>query len=145
MIKPFAQEDFQKCCDLYIHTFNSPPWHDEWTEETAKTFMKELIAHHRFIGYTLWDDDALVGVLFAHLQYYYRGYEVFVDELFIAPSHQGKGLGSALMAEIEKFADENNCVSIALLTGVDKPAYDFYTKRNYKHLDYMAFMYRYLR
>ena len=46
-----------------------------------------------------------------------------------------------LMSAVKKFAKENSIVSVTLLTGVDKPAFNFYQKLGYKHLDYLAFMY----
>ena len=142
MIKSFAAEDFQKCCDLYIHVFNSPPWNDQWTNENVHVYLQELIDHKRFLGYTLWDDDILVGAIFAHMKNHYRGDEIFIDELFISQDHQRKGCGMLLMDTIENYATADLFISVTLLTGVGKAAFDFYEKRGYKHLDYLAFMYK---
>lgn len=142
MIRSFSQTNLQKCCELYINVFNAPPWNDEWTNETAHTYLKELTDHKRFLGFTLWTNEQLTGAVFAHMKNHYRGDEIYIDELFISPDHQRKGHGMLLMDEVEKYAKENSFISVTLLTGVKKPAFNFYEKRGYKHLDYLAFMYK---
>jgi len=142
MIKEFSCADFQKCCELYLQVFNGPPWNDKWTNDTVSTYLRELLDHKRFLGYTLWDSDLLIGVVFCHLKKFYRGDEIFIDEMYISTDHQHKGHGTALMNEVEEFARKNSCISITLLTGIGKPAYNFYEKFGCKHLSHLAFMYK---
>ena len=141
MVKDYTENDMQKCCKLYIQVFNGEPWNDNWTDKTANVYLQELTEHKRFLGYTLWDDDNLIGAVFARMKRF-KYDEIFVDELFIAPEYQRKGYGAMLMNTVEKYAKENGIVSVTLLTGVGKPAFDFYKKHDYKYLDYMAFMYK---
>ena len=145
MIKKFADCDLEKCCELYIEVFNQAPWNDEWTMDSAQLYLQELIDHKRFLGYTLWENDALLGVVLAHMKNHYRGEEIVVDELFISLDCQRKGYGMMLMEEVEKYAKENSFISVTLLTGVGMSAFNFYEKRGYKHLDYLAFMHKRMR
>ena len=85
---------------------------------------------------------SIIGAVFCHMKNHYRGDEIFVDEMFISPECQRKGHGTKLMNEVEKFAKDNSFISITLLTGKGKPAYDFYEKFGCKHLDHLAFMYK---
>jgi len=142
MIKIFSADDLQKCCELYLKVFNSSPWNDKWTNETAHRCLKDLSECKRFVGYTLWEDDILAGAVFAHTRTFYKGDEIYIDELFISPDCQRKGYGIELMGEIEKYAKENSLTCITLLTAVEMPAFDFYEKQGYRHMDYMAFMYK---
>ena len=73
---------------------------------------------------------------------HYRGDEIFVDEMYIAPEYQCKGYGMELMNAVENFAKENSLISITLLTGIGKPAFNFYEKFGCKHLEHLAFMYK---
>jgi len=132
LIKEFSKNDFQKCCDLFIYTFNRPPWHDEWTNETAHIYLKELVDSKRFVGYTLWDNDSLIGVAFCHTRFNWRGDELAVDLMFISPDHQRKGCGLTLMNAVETFAKDNSCITITLSTGVDAPAFSFYEKLGFE-------------
>ena len=141
MIKEFSSSDLKKCCELYVQVFNGEPWNDNWTDEMVHIYLQELTGHKRFLGYTLWDGDCLIGAVFAHIKRF-KYDEIYIDELFISPNCQRKGYGIMLMNEVEKFAKENSVVSMTLLTGLDKPAFNFYSKLGYKHLDYLAFMYK---
>ena len=142
MIKEFSLFDLEKCCKLFIDVFNKPPWDDEWTNKTASAYLQELVDYKRFLGYTLWDNDLLIGAVFCHIKSHYRGEEVFVDEIFVKPENQRKGYGTKLMNEIENYAKNNSFISITLLTGKSNPAFDFYSKFGWKHLDYLAFIYK---
>lgn len=56
---------------------------------------------------------------------------VYVDSLWVDEAFQNRGLGSALLSEIEKIAAENGC-NIVHLDTFDFQAKDFYIKRGYK-------------
>jgi len=142
MIKKFSFDDFQKCCELFIKIFNGSPWNDKWTNETAHVYLYELTDHKRFLGYTLWDKNVLTGAVLCHMKNHYRGDEIFVDEIFISPDCQRKGHGTKLINEIEKYAKDNSFISITLLTGKNKSAFDFYERAGYKYLEHLAFMYK---
>ncbi|MCL2198214.1 MAG: GNAT family N-acetyltransferase [Defluviitaleaceae bacterium] len=142
MIKKFQPKDLQACCDLYIKTFNAPPWNDTWTQDAAFRCLSDLSERKRFLGYTLWEGGELVGAVFAYTKTFYKGDEIYIDELFISPDHQRKGYGLALMGEIEKYARENSLTCITLLTAVHHPAYDFYEKQGYEASKNMTFMYK---
>jgi GNAT superfamily N-acetyltransferase len=141
MVKKFLVDDLRKCRELFIQVFNGEPWNDNWTNETANTYLQELTGHNRFLGYTLWDGNQLIGAVFAHMKHF-KYDEIFIDELFISPVCQRKGYGIILMDAVETYAKENAIVSVTLLTGVGIPAFGFYGKLGYKHLDNMAFMYK---
>lgn len=142
MLKNFSAEDLQRCCELYVKVFNAPPWNDSWTIETARRCLGDLAERRRFFGCTYWQDGILVGAVFAHTKTFHKGDEIYIDELFIAPDFQRKGFGLELMYEVEKFARENAINCITLLTAVGKPAFDFYEKQGYRHLEHMTLMYR---
>ena len=141
MIREFTIADFQKCRELYIRVFNNEPWNDDWTTESANAYLQELTEHNRFLGYTLWDENILIGAIFAHKKRF-KGDEIFIDELFISPDYQRAGYGTMLMEEVEEYANKNSFVSVTLLTSIRKPAFNFYEKLGYKHLNYLAFMYK---
>jgi GNAT superfamily N-acetyltransferase len=142
MLKKFSTQDLPACCELYVKVFNAPPWNDSWTDEAVRQCLGDLAERKRFLGYTFWENDALVGAVFAHTKTFYKGDEIFIDELFIAPNCQRKGYGLALMDEIENYARENNITAITLLTAIGQPAFHFYKKQGYWHKNYMAFMHK---
>ena len=131
MIKEFLINDFQKCCESFVQTFNSPPWNDKFTIETARIYLQELLDNKRFVGFTSWEDGALAGFVFCHMRYNWRGDDITIDMMCISPDYQRKGYGSGLLDAVEKFAKENACVVILLSTSIDAPAFNFYEKLNF--------------
>jgi len=83
--------------------------------------LHELISNKRFFGFTLWEDSFLTGAILCHGKSWYKGDEVYVDELFVAPELQHKGRGKTLMDRVEKFAKDNAYASITLMTGRENP------------------------
>jgi len=142
MIKVFSLDDMCKCVELFVQVFNAPPWNNKWTNNTAWKYLQEFSDSKQFLGYTLWDNDIIIGAVFGHLKSWYGGDEIYIDELYISPDYQRKGYGIALMDTVEKFAKENSFSSITLLTGVGSPAFSFYEKIGYKHLEHLAFMHK---
>ena len=134
--------DLQKCSDLYVRVFNSEPWNDEWTSETAHTRLLELSENKRFLGYTLWESDELIGAVFCYEKTFFKGNEIFIEEMWISPNYQHKGHGKILIDEVEKYAKENGFTSVVLITGKDKPAFNFYKKYEYNHLEFLACMHK---
>ena len=132
MVKEFLINDIQKCCEILIQTFNNPPWNDKFTAETARIYLQELIDNKRFAGYTIWDNGLLVGAVFCHLRYNWRGDELSVDLIYISPEYQRKGYGGILMRTVEKYAKDHSCICISLSTNAGTPAFDFYGKIGFK-------------
>lgn len=142
MITEFSLDDLESCVALFVQVFNGEPWRDKWTDETARVYLRELIDHRRFVGFTLWDGQTLAGAVLGHLKSHYKGDELFIDELFIHPDGQRRGHGTALMDTTEQFSREHFLVSITLLTGKEKPSFRFFEKCGYRHLPYLAFMHK---
>jgi GNAT superfamily N-acetyltransferase len=141
MIKNYTPDDFDRCCELYIQVFNGAPWFDKWTSESARAHVRELVDDNNFVGFTAWDGD-LVGAAFARTRTFYSGTELFIEELFIAPNCQRKGIGTALMREVESYAKSIAATNITLITGAGYPSFDFFAKCGCKHVDALAFMHK---
>jgi len=142
MLKKFISDDFQLCCDLLIQTYNAPPVNDNWTSESAQIRFKDTIDNKRFIGYTLWENEVLIGAVFARMRTYHAGNEIVVEDLIVSPAHQRKGYGTELLDAIENYSKENGCTNISLLTVMENPSFDFYKKRGYWNLEFVAKMYK---
>jgi len=138
VIRAYAPDAFEACRDLFIEVFNRKPWNDNWTIETAGARLREFTGHKRFVGFTLWEDDALAGAVFCHAQTQYKGNEIVIEELFVSPKCQRKGYGTALMEAVE----EHGFWCVTLLTGKAYPSFAFYKKRGYRHLEWLAFLHK---
>jgi len=139
MIKEFSIFDFQKVCEVFMNTFNES-WNDKWTIETARVYLQELLDNKRFVGFTAWDNDSLIGFAFCHIRYNWRGDDITIDLMGISPGYQRKGYGEMLINTVEKFSKENSITNIGLSTGLNTPAFNFYEKLGFKNSKDAAFM-----
>jgi len=142
IIRAYTPESFGACRELFIEVFNGEPWHDNWTDESAGACLREIVGHQRFFGFTLWEEDTLMGAALCHGKTWCKGSEVIVDELFISPDCRHRGYGTALMEAVEGYARENGLTSIALLTDREYPAFGFYKGQGYRESKYMVWIYR---
>ncbi len=63
----------------------------------------------------------------------YEGHRGWVNYLAVAPEHQGKGLGRAIMGEAEKLLEELGCPKINVqVRGTNASAIAFYERIGYR-------------
>ena len=141
-IRRYEKCDFESSVCLLIETYNAPPWNDAWTTETASNYISEFSQYARFIGFVAELDGSIVGVAFLREKTWIDSSELYIDEFYISPHQQGKGLGKALFSHIETYAKERGLSSITLLTGKQKPAFHFYQKCGMKQQENTVFMYK---
>jgi len=139
VIKEFSIFDFRKVCEVFMKAFNET-WNDEWTIETARMYLQELLDNKRFVGFTAWENNSLIGFAFCHTRYNWRGDDMTIDLMGISPGYQRKGYGEMLIKAVEKFSKENFLIGIGLMTGLNKPAFNFYEKLGFKNSEDAASM-----
>ena len=142
MIRNYESQDLDGCVRLLIETYNCEPWNNHWTEKTAKRYLSEFVASCEFVGFVLLEDELLVGAMFAHKKTWWTNDEIFVDELFIQPTCQGKGYGTALLQHAEDYCRTRGLAGLTLLTNPYMPAKSFYEKNGYTLAKHVVFYYK---
>lgn len=59
---------------------------------------------------------------------------------FVLPELQGKGIGTMLMKEVEKYVKAHNLAGITLSTNKYAPAPKFYEKNGFGNCEHVIFM-----
>ena len=112
----------------FMKTYGGAPWFDSWTPETAEQYLLEFQGMPRSATLVAVADGELAAATFFHARTWQESSEIYIDEFFVFPKFQGKGVGAALLAAVRVFATENGVASLALLTDRDKPAFEFYER-----------------
>ncbi|MGL4774021.1 MAG: GNAT family N-acetyltransferase [Clostridium sp.] len=133
-------EHILSCAKLYVEVFNSSPWNDEWTIDTACKRLNDMFVSPGFKGFVYLKDEEIVGVVFGNLEQYYNGMHYNLREIFIKPSLQGEGIGSELINELENSLKNENLSAIILFTSNEYGITSFYEKREFKTLEGMNMM-----
>lgn len=124
-IEKISEADFEELIPLFreFAAFEKVPHKMvntvEQMKEEAEFFNGFILRDkaHRVLGYTIF--------FFAYSTWV--GKSVYMDELYIRPAYQGKGLGSALIQEVISFARKNKCHKVRWqVSEWNKPAIQFY-------------------
>src|SRR5260370_8054389 len=76
-----------------------------------------------------WNDEPAGFALFFHNFSTFMGRRgIYLEDLFVDPSHRGKGIGKALLVHLPQIAKERNCGRFArAVLDWNKPSIDFFT------------------
>ena len=129
--------------DLYREAFSGEPWNDDWSDTNQlNEYMKDISKGYNALNYGLMIDGILVGMSVGKISHWWEGTNYNIEELCIAPSYQGQGIGSEFLELIEQSAREKGIAGIFLQTDNDMPSYRFYHKNGYKDLDKHISLYK---
>ncbi len=139
-IRELKENDIPACADILMAVYNNELWQCRWTKETAESYLTDFFEHKKFVGYAAEEENVLIGALFAHEKIWWNNSEVFIEEMFVAPEKQGKGIGTALLREVEKHIEEKGLAGITLTTNRYVPAPKFYEKNGFSECGHVMFM-----
>ena len=130
-IIPITNDELEQCIKLYIKVFNSEPWNETWTYETAKERLTDLLHTPKFLGFLFYDNDNLIGFIAGNSKKTDKGLTFYLAELCINNQIQGKGYGSKLLLHLEDQLRKRDIHSLYLLTSNEGLAKAFYLKNSY--------------
>lgn len=87
---------------LFIETFNSQPWNDNWTVQTASKRLCPMARTEKFFGLGVYQDNKLYGFVMGFFEQYCDGVEFTIKEFAVKNTERGQGVGSQLFMEFEK-------------------------------------------
>jgi aminoglycoside 6'-N-acetyltransferase I len=97
-----------------------------------------------FVGFVLYDEGEVVGVILGHNKTWWTGKQFMIDEFFISPERQRMGYGKKLLDFCDQYANENQVELLILMTNKYMPAYKFYNKSGYITTEQYVFMFKQL-
>jgi aminoglycoside 6'-N-acetyltransferase I len=130
-IVPITIDKLEQCIELYINVFNSKPWNETWTYETAKERLTDLLHTPKFLGFLIYDNGNLIGFIAGNSKKSYTGLTFYLAELCISNQIQGKGYGSKLLLCLEDELKKRGIQNLYLLTANGGGAEAFYLKNDY--------------
>lgn len=132
--------DVPQLAKIYAETFNSAPWFDKWTEKTAAKRLADIISCTGFFGIAAEDDGKIISAALGGEEQYFDGVMFNLKEFFTENRRRGKGIGTALLKELDKSLREKGIREITLFTAVEDE--EFYSSRGFKKAEGMIMMNR---
>jgi len=131
-IRAEMSSDGAAIVECFVSAYNSEPWCENWTVDSAIARLGELRHRARAASLVCVIDGVVVGAAFIHARTYQDASEIYIDEFFVRPEAQGKGVGKALVEAVREYARNIGADGLTLLTDDDKPAFEFYRAQGFR-------------
>ena len=124
--------DIDELVGMYIETFNTPPWNDEWTVDTASKRLKQFINSEDSYGIKAYVDEELCGMILGSEEQFFDGRTFHIKEFCVNNNIRNRGIGTRIFKEFEKRLKNKNIQEIILLTCRSDETESFYKKLGLK-------------
>lgn len=141
-MKKIVPDMLDELTDLFVDTFNAPPWNDKWSVETARMRLRDIMRMPNFCGAVEYRDSRIAGLIMGHGEYSYDGLHFQILEFCVANDMKGQGIGGELMKDFIAFLDRKGVASIYLLTMRGAATEDFYSAQGFDTVRDMCVMSR---
>lgn len=128
--KNFTEQDINSIIPLYIHYYNEYE-NAEWTKETVYKRLHQMQSREDSFGLILTDNIITVGFAMGYFEQFDDGKTYNLIEIVISDKYQNKGLGTALLTELEKQAKDMGAFTISLQAVNDERHERFYGRLGY--------------
>lgn len=132
--------DINELAIMYIETFNSPPWNDEWTIESASKRLHQMIHCEDFYGLKAYQDEILCGMILGSQEQFYNGIMFNIKEFCVKNEKRSQGIGTKILIEFENRLKNKGVTEIVLFTSRNDETEGFYQKRGLKSYNSMVMM-----
>lgn len=140
-IRKAKNEDIEDISEIFRIETAKKPYFQKWTKKTALNKIKELLKTEDV--HIVLIEKEIIG--FIACQKNKNKKSVYLDELWLKTTRQGKGIGTKLMDYIEKKYKKEGIKIISLVSDNRSKAFDFYKKINYGNHKHLVFMGKELR
>lgn len=125
--------------DLFVEVFNSAPWNDSWTRQTALARIRSMMDCPSFTGKAIYRGDDLLGVIWGQKEPYYDGIHFLVQEFCVRACEQKKGYGTRLLTALRESLANIGVTNIYLVTARGG-AEEWYARRGFRTSERMILM-----
>ncbi|BAQ13056.1 acetyltransferase [Clostridium botulinum B2 128] len=138
--KEITISDIKEIADMYVTTFNSSPWNDEWTIETSSKRLYQMINCESSYGLVAYEDKLICGMILGSEEQYYNSVMFNIKEFCVRNDVRSKGFGTKIFEEFENRLKNRGITEIILLTSRDDRTEGFYKKKGLRSYNEMVFM-----
>lgn len=139
-ISDMSLDCLSEYAELFVSVFNSEPWNDSWTNETAVTRIENMMNTNTFIGKAIYCENDLKGIIWGQKEQYYNGVHFQIQEFCVKNTEQNKGYGKKLLQALKDELSAAGITNIYLITSKGERTEGFYAKRGFVTSDYMILM-----
>ena len=139
-IRKLTENDIPACARILCAVYNNELWMCRWTTEKAEAYLYDFFESRKFLGYVAEENGEVIAALFAHEKIWWNNDEVFIEEMFVVPEMQRRGIGSRLLDEVLGYVKRKGLAGVTLSTNRFAPAPKFYEKNGFSDCGHVMFM-----
>jgi GNAT superfamily N-acetyltransferase len=109
-IRKTEKQDIRQLAEIYKSAYDRPQFGEDWSLERAENLLNFYFNLDTFIGLTATSNERIVGGFFSFTKPWYDGNRLAEGELFVDPQYQNQKIGSRLMLQMMKEAEEKGCL-----------------------------------
>lgn len=130
--KPIEQSDLPQLAQLYMNTFNGPPWGEDWTLQTSEKRLFQMFRVEDFRGLCVYRGPILCGMILGCMEQYYNEIVFNLREFCVGKELQGCGLGTEIFSYFTDELKKEGVGKILLYTLRTPWTMSFYEKQGMK-------------
>ena len=114
--------------EIFTDSFNDRPWNVEWTNDTAKIRLEQMLSGSAAYGFAAYENGEPCGLAIGCFEQYYDGIVFNLREFCVKNTLRGKGVGAVIYSELERKLKEKGVKEITLNTLRGRATEGFYEK-----------------
>ena len=129
-----------KLAESYVETFNSQPWNDQWTLDTAAKRLRQMVSTEDSYGICAYQDGELCAAAIGCMEQFYDGVLFNLREFWVRNGKRGQGIGTQVCGELERRLIGKGVARMILFTAKGDDTEHFYHKQHFQSNPDMVFM-----
>jgi len=140
-----SSQDVNKLAELFMNTFNSEPWNDNWQLKTATQRIALQVSNPNSIGIKVIENEEIIGFVLGYVTGLPNGKGFFIEDLCVSNCYQNKGIGKMLMNNLENELNKKTIELIITTTAKGFTSHSFYLTNGFFDNPVTVGMYKVLR
>ena len=129
LFQPMTEERMEEYVRIFLGAFGGEPWNEPWTAQQAAARLEGYLRSPAGYGLCAEVDGQIAAFILGQFEPYYDGLRFYIQEFCCAAP--GKGVGTALLCELERRLKEQGVGRTYLMTIHGEATEGYYQRRGY--------------
>ncbi len=135
-IRDAKPKDKKEIIELFKIEYAKHPYNENWQDDVLTEKMKEYFKSS--VIFVAEEDKKVVGFIMGETYLWDMGERGFIDEIVVSATYQGKGIGKALILEMENYFRKQGIKKVELMSNTESEAFKIYKKLNYHEHNFVS-------